>query len=167
MNENKDIKKSLKDLKSPSLGTSKEPLVSKPELAELKTALDTHISTVVEKDKARLAEQQKHEGQLTLLRSELNKKQTKLQEHENRLSLLREKLTKVELDIGPWVNIELDDDKRARMFPWLHRSNNKRSKLEEYGRLVRSYLTEAQSGNLIYQVSYLQKSVKSLKLRNH
>ena len=100
MNQNKDIKKSLEDLKSPSLGTSKETLVSKPELTESKRALDTHISTVVEKDKAMLAEQQKHEGQLTLLRSDLNKKQTKLQEHENQLSVLsfreKDKQTKLE-----------------------------------------------------------------------
>ena len=79
MNENKAIKSSLEDLKSPSLDTSHEPLVSKPELAELKAALETHISTVVKKDEARLAEQQKLEGLLTSHRSDLDKKQAKLQ----------------------------------------------------------------------------------------
>jgi predicted nuclease with TOPRIM domain len=89
MNQNKDLKRSLEDLKSPSLGTIKEPLVSRPELTELKRALDTHISTVVERDKAMLAEQQKHEGLFTVLRSDLNKKQTKLEEHGDLLSLLK------------------------------------------------------------------------------
>ena len=51
------------------------------ELAELKAALETHISTVVKKDEARLAEQHKLEGLLTSHRSDLDKKQAALETH--------------------------------------------------------------------------------------
>ena len=70
MNENKAIKSSIEDLKSPTLDTSHDPLVSKPELDKLKASLETHISTEIGKDGVRLAEQQKHEDQLTELRGQ-------------------------------------------------------------------------------------------------
>merc|ERR1712105_487173 len=98
-----------------------------------KKELDTHISAVIESNKAMLTEQQKHEDLITvlrgqfedfksetvtalagvgttldqqnsLIRSDLNKKQTKLQEHENQLSVLsfreKDKQTKLEAHVA-------------------------------------------------------------------
>ena len=83
------------------------------ELAELKAALETHISTVVKKDEARLAEQHKLEGLLTSHRSDLDKKQAKLQAHENQLSVLsfreKDKQTKLDAEFQGVVEKKLKD----------------------------------------------------------
>ena len=47
MNQNKDIKKTMEGLKSPSLGTNKEPFISRSELTELKTTLDTNMEKMM------------------------------------------------------------------------------------------------------------------------
>ena len=104
MNQNKDIKKTIEGLKSPSLGTNKEPFISRSELTELKTTVDTNMEKMLEG-----------------LRTDVNTDIQKVDEKLERLKFSNDLLQEIASNLQPDV---------FRMSLTLSRNNESLQKLE-------------------------------------